>query len=101
MNLTIPHRVPPSTSPILTSPITPRNTLAAHASPSSSRSSSSPVPEVDNDVVHNREVEKIRPFRPWLSVKDDDEENKDDNDENEDAHDNKPSGIYKYQAFIK
>lgn len=89
MNLTIPHRVPPSTSPILTSPITPRNTLAAHASPVSSRSSSSPVPDVDNEVSHNREAEKIRPFRPWLSVKDD-VENKD-TEENEDMNENKNS----------
>lgn len=69
MNLTIPHRVTPSTSPILTSPITPRNSFAAHASPGSSRSSSSPEP--DREVPAQKDTGRTKPFRPWLSVRDD------------------------------
>lgn len=82
MNLTIPHRVTPSTSPLLTSPMTPRNSFAAHVSPGSSRASSSPEPEKE---PNNRDTTKIKPFRPWLSVRDvdDTDEKRKPDDEND------------------
>ncbi|KAL4230855.1 Zinc finger protein Gfi-1b [Mactra antiquata] len=72
INLTLPHRVTPSTSPILTSPNASRTSVSANVSPRSSESCISPEPE--NELSSGQDSTTKKPFRPWLSVREEVEE---------------------------